>query len=72
MYISNAAETYSTMLAARKNQRLIKSCKIAAADDPPTSPNLNKVPRRSCSDGQWKTPCLNIVQWFDFKKWGII
>lgn len=70
--ISNTAETFSAVLAAGRNQSLINSSKIAAVADPPTTPYLNEVPRRSCSDGQWKKPCLNLVRWFDFNKWGII
>lgn len=71
MCISNTAETFSAVLAAGRNQSLINSSKIAAAADPPTTPYLNEVPRRSCSDGQWKKPCLNLVRWFDFNKWGL-
>lgn len=37
---------------AGRNQSLTTSSKIAAAAHPPTTPDLNGVPKRSCSDGQ--------------------
>lgn len=52
LYISNTAETFSTLLAVGRNQSLITSFKIAAAADPPTTSDLNEVSRRSCSNGQ--------------------
>lgn len=52
LYISNTAETFSTVLAAGRNQLLITSSKAAAAVDPPTTPDLNEISRRPCSDGQ--------------------